>query len=586
MPILTPGPRPEWNVGARADNAAMELNGLTALVTGGAAGIGAGIAERLAAEGMHVVIADLDDRQGPITAERIGGSFLRSDLADRADVHAAVDAAGPVGVLVNNAGGTEEPHFPAADPARWQRALDLNLHAVMLTTQLVLGPMRERGGGAIINIASTAGLGTASHDSPEYAVAKAGVVRFTACLAPLRDTIAVRVNCICPGLVDTPASRRSRARMTPAELAALPPVLSPADIAAVAMEFLADDTLAGRVMLCRQAGQPPRLLPVTDGQELPQARPRLGRADRGADRALRRRAGGAARPCRDMRIVRLANFVAPHSGGLRTSLAELGAGYLAAGHEPVLVIPGERDGNELTAQGRVITLRAPGVPFTGGYRVLWRRRRLARLLARLRPDALEVSDRTTLLWTGTWAREHGGTAVHGFLAAHGASGGFGPPRGGSGGNGSPRERRSHHGAGTEERGMTRFAALGDSITAGMGDPAPGGGWRGWAALLAGTLPQPDLHNLATLGALAADVERVQLAAATALRPDVASVVVGINDTLRGDFDPERTGASVGRTVAALRAAGPRFSPCGCPTRVRCSGCPARWPGRWPAGCAR
>ena len=273
MPILTPGPRPEWNVGARADNAAMELNGLTALVTGGAAGIGAGIAERLAAEGMHVVIADLDDRQGPITAERIGGSFLRSDLADRADVHAAVDAAGPVGVLVNNAGGTEEPHFPAADPARWQRALDLNLHAVMLTTQFVLGPMRERGGGAIINIASTAGLGTASHDSPEYAVAKAGVVRFTACLAPLRDTIAVRVNCICPGLVDTPASRRSRARMTPAELAALPPVLSPADIAAVAMEFLADDTLAGRVMLCRQAGQPPRLLPVTDGQELPQARP-------------------------------------------------------------------------------------------------------------------------------------------------------------------------------------------------------------------------------------------------------------------------------------------------------------------------
>ena len=103
--------------------------------------------------------------------------------------------------------------------------------------------------------------------------------------------------------------------------------------------------------------------------------------------------------------------------------------------------------------------------------------------------------------------------------------------------------------------MTRFAAMGDSITVGMGDPAPGGGWRGWAALLAGTLPEPELHNLATLGALAADVERVQLPAATALRPDVASVVVGINDTLRGDFDPERTGASVGRTVSALRTAG-------------------------------
>ena len=247
----------------------MELNGLTALVTGGAAGIGAGIAERLAAEGMHVVIADLDEVAGAVMAERTGGSFLRTDLANPADVRAAVDAAGPVAVLVNNAGGIEEPCFPAADPAKWEQTLDLNLRAVMLATQLVLAPMRERGGGAIINIASTAGLGTAGHDSPEYAVAKAGVVRFTACLAPLRDTMAVRVNCICPGLVDTPASRRSRARMTPAELAALPPVLSPADIAAAAMEFLADDTLAGRIMLCRQGGEPPRLLPVTDGQELP-----------------------------------------------------------------------------------------------------------------------------------------------------------------------------------------------------------------------------------------------------------------------------------------------------------------------------
>ena len=82
--------------------------------------------------------------------------------------------------------------------------------------------------------------------------------------------------------------------------------------------------------------------------------------------------GGSPGPCRDMRIVRLANFVAPHSGGLRTALPELGAGYLAAGHEPVLVIPGERDGDELTAQGRVITLRGPRVPFTGGYRVLTR----------------------------------------------------------------------------------------------------------------------------------------------------------------------------------------------------------------------
>ena len=112
-----------------------------------------------------------------------------------------------------------------------------------------------------------------------------------------------------------------------------------------------------------------------------------------------------------MRIVRLANFVGPRSGGLRTSLRELGAGYLAAGHEPVLVIPGEADGEEQTAQGLVITLRGPRVPFTGGYRVLVGERRLAGVLHRLRPDVLEVSDRTTLRWTGRWAREHGVPAV-------------------------------------------------------------------------------------------------------------------------------------------------------------------------------
>src|SRR5215472_13835899 len=112
-----------------------------------------------------------------------------------------------------------------------------------------------------------------------------------------------------------------------------------------------------------------------------------------------------------MRIVRLANYVGPRSGGMRTALRELGAGYLAAGHEPVLIIPGRRRGDEQTAQGRVITRYGPVVPFTGGYRAMLRRRRLAALLTELRPDRLEVSDRTTLRWTGRWAREHGVPAV-------------------------------------------------------------------------------------------------------------------------------------------------------------------------------
>lgn len=109
-----------------------------------------------------------------------------------------------------------------------------------------------------------------------------------------------------------------------------------------------------------------------------------------------------------MKIVRVANFVGPRSGGLRTALRELGTGYLAAGHEPVLIVPGPADADEQTAQGRVITLRGPVLPFTGGgYRAILRQRRVAALLEDLRPDRLEVSDRSTLRWTGRWAAARG-----------------------------------------------------------------------------------------------------------------------------------------------------------------------------------
>ncbi|HEV7711977.1 MAG TPA: glycosyltransferase [Asanoa sp.] len=112
-----------------------------------------------------------------------------------------------------------------------------------------------------------------------------------------------------------------------------------------------------------------------------------------------------------LRIVRLANFIMPRSGGLRTALRSLGSGYLANGHQPILVTPGERYADELTDQGRVITLPGPMVPLTGGYRVLVGRRPLARLLDRLAPDRIEVSDRSTLRWTGRWARDAGVPSV-------------------------------------------------------------------------------------------------------------------------------------------------------------------------------
>ncbi len=103
--------------------------------------------------------------------------------------------------------------------------------------------------------------------------------------------------------------------------------------------------------------------------------------------------------------------------------------------------------------------------------------------------------------------------------------------------------------------MTTFAALGDSITLGIGDPVGGRSWRGWAALLADGLTDPELHILAASGACAAEIEWHQLPKALSLRPDIASVIFGINDTLRPGFDPELIASSTQRTVAALRSAG-------------------------------
>jgi alpha-1,6-mannosyltransferase len=126
----------------------------------------------------------------------------------------------------------------------------------------------------------------------------------------------------------------------------------------------------------------------------------------------------------------MANFVTPVSGGLRTALRHLGEGYAAAGHEPVLVVPGPAYADESTSQGRVITLPGPVVPGSGGYRVLTHRAPVEALLADLAPDRLEVSDRTTLRWTGEWARRHRVPAVMvSHESADGVLGEWGLPSG-------------------------------------------------------------------------------------------------------------------------------------------------------------
>ena len=108
-----------------------------------------------------------------------------------------------------------------------------------------------------------------------------------------------------------------------------------------------------------------------------------------------------------MRIVHVANFYSPRSGGIRTAMHAMAGQYLSRGHEPVLVVPGKRDGVSDVDGVRVVTLAAPRVPFSGGYRAVVQPGKMRGLLETLAPDRLEVSDRTTLTGLGDWAREAG-----------------------------------------------------------------------------------------------------------------------------------------------------------------------------------
>jgi NAD(P)-dependent dehydrogenase (short-subunit alcohol dehydrogenase family) len=243
----------------------VEIAGKAAVVTGGSAGIGRAIALRLAAEGARVVIADVDERGGRETERKVAGfgrhaSFLCADMAQPTEVDAMMRAAetmhGGVDILVNNAGYAIDPPFPVADPADWRPLLEVNLIAVMLATQAAISGMRKRGGGAVVNVSSVAGLGLGAHAAPDYAAAKAAVIRLTAALAPLAED-NIRVNCVCPDWVDTPAVRRGLAAMTQEErTAVVPPKLVPAeDIADVVAGLIRDDSLAGRVMTCPAGGE-------------------------------------------------------------------------------------------------------------------------------------------------------------------------------------------------------------------------------------------------------------------------------------------------------------------------------------------
>ena len=178
------------------------LRGKTAIVTGGAAGIGAAIVERFRAEGTRVVVFDL------------AGDPVRGDpavdITDHDAVRRAVAAAGPVDILVNNAGWDVFRPFLKTDPAFWQKIISINLVGPLNVLHCVLPGMVERGGGKVVSIASDAGRVGSSGEAP-YSACKGGVIALTKTVALEYAKRGITANTIPPFTVDTPMLRGAQA---------------------------------------------------------------------------------------------------------------------------------------------------------------------------------------------------------------------------------------------------------------------------------------------------------------------------------------------------------------------------------------
>jgi NAD(P)-dependent dehydrogenase (short-subunit alcohol dehydrogenase family) len=255
----------------------VDIGGKVAIVTGGAWGIGRGTVLRLVREDMRVIATDLEQQREGLdeVVELSRGAVIPcfANAADEADWRRVVRLAerelGGLDVLVNNAGGYEPPNFPDAPSTRWGGVLDVNLKGVMLGIQAVLGPMRRRGGGAIVNVSSVAGLLREPYAAPDYAAAKAGAIALTASLGSLWERDGISVTCICPDWVLTEALKRTVAAMPAeereevrglerAEVRGFVPV---EEIADLIVRLACDESLAGRVMVRWADEERERLLP-------------------------------------------------------------------------------------------------------------------------------------------------------------------------------------------------------------------------------------------------------------------------------------------------------------------------------------
>jgi len=182
-----------------------------ALVTGGSGGIGAAICRRLAADGLHVIVhanSRLQEAQrlaAEIAAGGGGAQAVAFDVADRARTESALQellAAGPVQVVVNNAGIHDDAVMPAMKPVQWSRVIDVSLNGFFNVTQPLLLPMMATRWGRVINITSVAAL-TGNRGQANYAAAKAGLHGATKSLAIELASRGITVNAVAPGIIAT-----------------------------------------------------------------------------------------------------------------------------------------------------------------------------------------------------------------------------------------------------------------------------------------------------------------------------------------------------------------------------------------------
>ncbi|MFC6160680.1 3-oxoacyl-ACP reductase [Kribbella jiaozuonensis] len=192
------------------DVKAHRLEGRVAVVTGGASGIGLATVRRLAAEGAHVVIGDLDPDAGKTAADEVGGLFIATDVTDAAGVEnlfkQAFDTYGSVDIAFNNAGISPPDDASILDTGleAWRKVQEVNLTSVYLCCKAAIPYMQRQNKGSIINTASFVAVMGAATSQISYSASKGGVLAMSRELGVEFARQGIRVNALCPGPVNTP----------------------------------------------------------------------------------------------------------------------------------------------------------------------------------------------------------------------------------------------------------------------------------------------------------------------------------------------------------------------------------------------